>query len=123
MRTNIVIDETLMERAIELSGLKTKKAVVHEALTLYIQLLNQRKFPTQRKTEMGRTLKKWNKFDDPSSWIDFFNGKETSQTEKLEKLLYTDLTEVLRGFNFRRLKTAKKSHPASLSTLPRNFCY
>ncbi len=43
MRTNIVIDETLMERAIELSGLKTKKAVVHEALTLYVQLLNQRK--------------------------------------------------------------------------------
>ncbi len=44
---------------------------------------------------------------DSSVWIDFFNGKETPQTEKLEKLLYTEpisigdiiLTEVLQGFN------------------------
>jgi len=32
MRTNIDIDEELIARAMELSGAKTKKAAVHEAL-------------------------------------------------------------------------------------------
>lgn len=32
MRTNIEIDDALMERALEASGLPTKKAVVEEAL-------------------------------------------------------------------------------------------
>lgn len=42
MRTNIVINEDLMAQAISLSGLKTKKAVVDEALKLYVQLLHQK---------------------------------------------------------------------------------
>lgn len=37
MRTNIVIDDKLMNQAQELSGLNTKKAVVEEALKLLIQ--------------------------------------------------------------------------------------
>ena len=41
MRTNIVIDDQLMDQAIALSGLETKKAVVKHALKLYIQLLQQ----------------------------------------------------------------------------------
>lgn len=41
MRTNIVIDDQLMDRAIALSGLETKKAVVEQALKLYIQILQQ----------------------------------------------------------------------------------
>lgn len=41
MRTNIVIDDQLMDQAIHLSGLETKKAVVEQALKLYIQLLQQ----------------------------------------------------------------------------------
>ena len=41
MRTNIVIDDQLMDQAISLSGLETKKAVVEQALKLYIQLLQQ----------------------------------------------------------------------------------
>lgn len=41
MRTNIVIDDQLMDQAINLSGLGTKKAVVEQALKLYIQLLQQ----------------------------------------------------------------------------------
>lgn len=41
MRTNIVIDDQLMDQAINLSGLDTKKAVVEQALKLYIQLLQQ----------------------------------------------------------------------------------
>lgn len=36
MRTNIVIDDQLMRMAMEVSGLKTKKDVVHEALTEYV---------------------------------------------------------------------------------------
>ena len=41
MRTNIVIDDQLMDQAIHLSGLKTKKAVIEKALKLYIQLLQR----------------------------------------------------------------------------------
>jgi Arc/MetJ family transcription regulator len=37
MRTNIVIDDNLMAEAIELSQLKTKKAVVETGLRLLIQ--------------------------------------------------------------------------------------
>lgn len=32
MRTNIVLDDELMREALKLTGLKTKKAVVHRAL-------------------------------------------------------------------------------------------
>ena len=38
MRTNIVIDDTLMEEALEASGLPTKKAVVEQALRLLIKV-------------------------------------------------------------------------------------
>jgi len=48
MRTNIVIDDELMERAMELSGLTTKKAVVEEALRLMIQLKEQSKIRALR---------------------------------------------------------------------------
>ncbi|MEM9390461.1 MAG: type II toxin-antitoxin system VapB family antitoxin [Bacteroidota bacterium] len=41
MRTNIVIDDNLMRKALNCSGLKTKKAVVEEALRLLIKLKSQ----------------------------------------------------------------------------------
>ncbi|MFQ5434638.1 MAG: type II toxin-antitoxin system VapB family antitoxin [Anaerolineae bacterium] len=41
MRTNIVIDEELMGQAKRLTGLKTKRAVVEEALRTLIQLKEQ----------------------------------------------------------------------------------
>jgi len=41
MRTNIMIDDQLMKQAITLSGLKTKKETVEEALRLLISLKNQ----------------------------------------------------------------------------------
>ena len=41
MRTNIVIEDELMEKAISLSGGKTKKAVVEEALQLFVKLKEQ----------------------------------------------------------------------------------
>ena len=42
MRTNIEIDDELMAKAVELSGLPTKKAVVEEALKLLVKSLKQR---------------------------------------------------------------------------------
>ena len=42
METEIDINDQLMDKAIRLSGLKTKKAVVEEALRVYIQMLNQK---------------------------------------------------------------------------------
>ena len=41
MRTNIVIDNDLMAKAKALTGLKTKKDVVHEALRTLIRLKSQ----------------------------------------------------------------------------------
>lgn len=41
MRTNIVIDEKLMEKALKLTGAKTKKSVVEEALILLIRVMEQ----------------------------------------------------------------------------------
>ncbi|MEP7134162.1 MAG: type II toxin-antitoxin system VapB family antitoxin [Chloroflexota bacterium] len=40
MRTNIVLDDKLIQRAQKLTGIKTKREVVHEALKLFI-LLNE----------------------------------------------------------------------------------
>ena len=40
MRTNIVLDDKLVERAQKLTGIKTKRDVVHEALRTLI-LLNE----------------------------------------------------------------------------------
>lgn len=41
MRTNIVINDDLMNSAIKISGLTTKKEVVEEALKLFIQVKKQ----------------------------------------------------------------------------------
>jgi len=41
MRTNIVIDDKLMNMALKLSGLKTKKEVVEEGLRALIVINNQ----------------------------------------------------------------------------------
>lgn len=41
MRTNVVIDDELMEEALELSGLPTKKAVIEAALRDFIMLQKQ----------------------------------------------------------------------------------
>ena len=43
MRTNIDIDQELMARALALSGLPTKKAVVEEALKMFIETFGQMK--------------------------------------------------------------------------------
>ena len=40
MRTNIVLDDKLINRAQKLTGIKTKRGVVHEALRLLV-LLNE----------------------------------------------------------------------------------
>lgn len=42
MRTNIVIDDVLIERARKLTGLATKRSIVDEALRLLIQQYEQR---------------------------------------------------------------------------------
>lgn len=43
VRTNIDIDEKLLDEAVKLSGLKTKKAVVEEALKAIVLERRQRK--------------------------------------------------------------------------------
>lgn len=41
MRTNIIIDDDLMEQALGVSGFKTKKETVEEALKLLIKIKKQ----------------------------------------------------------------------------------
>jgi Arc/MetJ family transcription regulator len=41
MRTNIVIDDELMDEALKVTGLKTKRAVVEEGLKLLVKLRRQ----------------------------------------------------------------------------------
>ncbi len=41
MRTNVVLDETLVEQAKELTGIKTTRGVIDEALRLLIRLREQ----------------------------------------------------------------------------------
>ena len=42
MQTSIKIDDQLMDTALELSGLQSKKAVVEEALKIFVQMLQQK---------------------------------------------------------------------------------
>lgn len=48
MRTNIVIDDQLMDLAIKSTGLKTKRAVVEEGLRTLIAIKNQAKLKSLR---------------------------------------------------------------------------
>ncbi len=48
MRTNIIIDDKLMNRALKLTGLKTKKAVVEEGLKTLIAIKKQTKLKSLR---------------------------------------------------------------------------
>jgi Arc/MetJ family transcription regulator len=41
MRTNVVIDDDLMESALRASGIKTKKDAIEEGLKLLVQLKTQ----------------------------------------------------------------------------------
>jgi len=42
MRTNIVLDEELLQEALRVTGLRTKRAVVHEALKTLVRVRNRR---------------------------------------------------------------------------------
>jgi Arc/MetJ family transcription regulator len=41
VRTNVVLDEALVRKAMELSGIKTKREVIEEALRRFVQLHEQ----------------------------------------------------------------------------------
>ncbi len=48
MRTNIIIDDDLMNQAMALSQLKTKKAVVESGLKLLVQIKKQEQIKSLR---------------------------------------------------------------------------
>ena len=41
MRTNVIIDDNLMDSALKVSGLRTKKAAIEEGLKLLVQTRSQ----------------------------------------------------------------------------------
>ena len=48
MRTNVVIDDELMERALKASGKKTKKEAIQEGLRLLVRMKDQERIRTFR---------------------------------------------------------------------------
>ena len=48
MRTNVVIDDELMAAALESTGLKTKRAVIEEALRTLVRMKEQEKVRSLR---------------------------------------------------------------------------
>ena len=48
MRTNIVIEDNLMEEALKVSGLKTKREAVEEGLRLLVQTRRQKRIKRLR---------------------------------------------------------------------------
>lgn len=48
MRTNVVIDDDLMESALKISGIKTKKEAIEEGLKLLVQMKGQEKIKGYR---------------------------------------------------------------------------
>jgi Arc/MetJ family transcription regulator len=53
VRTNVVINDDLMESALQVSGIKTKREVIEEGLRLLVQIKNQEKI------KMFRGKLKW----------------------------------------------------------------
>jgi Arc/MetJ family transcription regulator len=43
MRTNVVVDDDLMESALKVSGLRTKKDAIEEGLKLLVQVKGQKR--------------------------------------------------------------------------------
>ncbi|MFC7522350.1 type II toxin-antitoxin system VapB family antitoxin [Parapedobacter sp. GCM10030251] len=48
MRTNIELDDSLIKQALKISGFKTKKDIVNEALKQYVASLKRRQILTVR---------------------------------------------------------------------------
>lgn len=48
MQTNVVIDDTLMERALMLSGLQSQREAIEEGLRLLVRLKEQERLRTVR---------------------------------------------------------------------------
>ena len=58
MRTNIVIDDELLNEAFSVSKSRTKKDLIHEALTEYIRLKKQKDL-----TELAGSIEFHKKYD------------------------------------------------------------
>lgn len=56
MRTNIEIDDELMRSALAATGLRTKKAVVEEALKLLVKLKGQERIRELRARSIGKAI-------------------------------------------------------------------
>lgn len=69
MRTNIEVDDALIKEAQELSGLKTKRAVVDAALRMFVRVQHQKdilKLPKSVRWEGNLDeMRKGRTFDDP----------------------------------------------------------
>lgn len=69
MRTNIDIDDKLLQRALEFSQLKTKKAIVELALQEYIDMMRRRDLLSLRgKVQWDGDLEQMRTDNTPTDW-------------------------------------------------------
>ena len=55
MRTNIIIDDNLMQQTLQATGIKTKKEAVEQGLKLLLQKANNKKSVTYGANCIGKT--------------------------------------------------------------------
>jgi Arc/MetJ family transcription regulator len=69
MRTNIDIDDNLLQKAMEFSQLKTKKAIVELALEEYINMMRRRDLLSLRgKVQWNGDLNQMRTDEIPNEW-------------------------------------------------------
>ena len=69
MRTNIDIDDKLLQRALEFSQLKTKKAIVELALQEYVDMMRRRDLLSLRgKVQWDGDLEQMRTDNTPTDW-------------------------------------------------------
>ena len=56
MRTNVVINDDLMKSALKVTGLKTKKDAIEEALKLLVQVRGRKEIKGFRGNSSGRAI-------------------------------------------------------------------
>lgn len=127
MRTNIVINDELMNEALLLSGLSSKRETVEAGLRLLVQQKRQQQIRELRGTlhwegnlaEMRGLMI----IADTGIWIDYFNGVINLYSNRLDQALQDEqvaltdiiLMEILQGFRsekeYSRAKTALNALP------------
>ena len=99
MRTNISIDDKLMEQALKSGGYRTRISAIEDGLRLLVQMNSLKKLRTLRGRYTGKMIwKKWERIEkaivDASAWIEYLKNGESTVIENVEQSLEKELVEI-----------------------------